>query len=150
MLFCEKKKYRNYLNPAGCSVCDKLESCKAFRKYYKKNKKEYITFVLQTIKKFPEKYTLEVVFMAERKKFVEIVDKKTGNIEKIVDLKELENLPGEEKLYLTKGKILYVVTHVIEPVLKIEMKKQRIKEEVDYQKEEKKNNAKKTPKKKKK
>ena len=88
--------------------------------------------------------------MAERKKFVEIVDKKTGNIEKIVDLKELENLPGEEKLYLTKGKILYVVTHVIEPVLKIEMKKQRIKEEVDYQKEEKKNNAKKTPKKKKK
>ncbi|MDD3052049.1 MAG: hypothetical protein PHR06_13015 [Candidatus Cloacimonetes bacterium] len=70
--------------------------------------------------------------MAEKKQFVQIVDKKSGKIERVADLKAIESLPEEEKLELTKGKMLYIVTHVIEPILKVEMVKQKIEEEISY------------------
>jgi hypothetical protein len=43
-------------------------------------------------KKFPDKYAMEVYFMAEKQTFVQIVDIATGKIEKVVSLTENESL----------------------------------------------------------
>lgn len=128
---CPKNKFR-FLTPSLCSVCEHLEKCNTFREYYKKNKKKYIEFVYETVEKFPEKYQLEVVFMSARLKFIQIVDKKTGKIEEVIESKTLEALSIEDKIALSRGKELYVVTHVIEPVVKVNMRQKRIVEPVNY------------------
>ncbi len=129
--FCPKNKFR-FLTPSLCSVCDAIEKCDSFRDYYQKNKKKYNKFVYETIEKFPEKYQLEVVFMATKQAFVQIVDKKSGKIEEVINLKSLEAMDIEKKVALTKGKELYIVTHKIEPVIKIEMKQVKISEPITY------------------
>lgn len=61
--------------------------------------------------------------MAEKQSFVQIVDLATGKIDKVVDLKEIEALSAEEKLALARSKNLFVVTHRLEPIVKVELKK---------------------------
>ena len=61
--------------------------------------------------------------MAEKASFVQIVDMTTGKIEKVVNYTEIEALSAEEKLALSRSKSLFVVTHRLEPVVKIELKK---------------------------
>ena len=123
--FCPKNRFR-FLTPSLCSVCDSIENCSSFREYYQKNKKKYNNFVYETIEKFPEKYQLEVIFMATKQVFVQIVDKKSGQIEEVINLKTLEAMDIDKKVALTKGKELYIVTHKISPVIKIEMKQKKI------------------------
>ena len=129
--FCPKNRFR-FLTPSLCSVCDSIEKCDSFREYYKKNKRKYTNFVYETIDKFPEKYQLEVTFMATKQVFVQIVDKKSGQIEEVVNLKSLEAMDIDKKVALTKGKELYIVTHKIDPVIKIEMKQKKIIEPISY------------------
>lgn len=66
--------------------------------------------------------------MAEKQTFVQIVDVTTGKIEKIVNLKEIEALSPEEKLELARNKNLFIVTHRIIPIVKVNMKKTAIEE----------------------
>ncbi len=61
--------------------------------------------------------------MAEKQTFVQIVDQATGKVERVTDLKELEALSIEDKLALARNKTLYVVSHKLEPVIKVEMRK---------------------------
>lgn len=128
---CPKNKFR-FLTPSLCSVCDSIENCNSFREYYKRNKKKFDKFVYETITKFPEKYQLEVIFMATKQVFIQIVDKKTGKIEEVVNSRTLEAMDIEKKIALTRGKELYIVTHKVEPVIKIEMKQVKISEPVSY------------------
>lgn len=128
---CPKNKFR-FLTPSLCSVCDSMEKCYSFREYYKRNKRKYNKFVYETIEKFPEKYQLEVGFMPIKQTFIQIVDKKTGKIEEVIDSKTLDALDIEKKIALTRGKELYVVTHRVEPVIKIEMKQKKIIEPISY------------------
>lgn len=128
---CPKNKFR-FLTPSLCSVCGSMEKCDSFIDFYKRNKKKYNKFVYETIEKFPEKYQLEVGFMPAKQTFIQIVDKKTGKIEEVIDSKTLEALDIEKKIALTRGKELYIVTHRVEPVIKIEMKQKKIIEPVSY------------------
>ena len=130
-LTCNKYKYR-FLTPSMCSVCPDLESCKVFPQYFIKNKRLYKNFIKETIEKFPDKYQLEVVFMATKQIFIQIVDKKTGTIESVLEKNELDALEIEDKILLTKGKELYIVTHKIEPVIRIELKPMKITEPITY------------------
>jgi hypothetical protein len=66
---------------------------------------------------------MEVHFMAEKQSFVQIVDMATGKIDRVVNLSEIEALSAEEKLALSRNKSLFVVTHRLEPIIKIELKK---------------------------
>lgn len=61
--------------------------------------------------------------MAEKQTFVQIVDQKTGMVERVADMKEIEALSTEDKLALAREKTLYVVSHKLEPVIKVEMRK---------------------------
>ncbi len=61
--------------------------------------------------------------MAEKQSFVQIVDMATGKIEKVVNLNEIEAMSAEEKLALSRNKNLFVVTHRLEPIVKVELKK---------------------------
>jgi len=71
---------------------------------------------------------MEVYFMADKQSFVQIVDLSSGKIEKIVSLSDIESLSAEEKLALARNKNLFVVTHRLEPIVKVEMKKSTINE----------------------
>jgi hypothetical protein len=75
---------------------------------------------------------MEVLFMAEKQSFVQIVDRATGNVERVADLKEIEALSVEDKLALARTKTLYVVSHKLEPVIKVEMRKVNITATVSY------------------
>ncbi len=70
--------------------------------------------------------------MAEKQSFVQIVDRATGNVERVADLKEIEALSVEDKLALARSKTLYVVSHKLEPVIKVEMRKVSITAPVSY------------------
>lgn len=61
--------------------------------------------------------------MAEKQTFVQIVDQKTGLVERVADMKEINALSVEDKLALAREKTLYVVSHKLEPVIKVEMRK---------------------------
>ena len=64
--------------------------------------------------------------MAEKHSFVQIVDMTTGKIERVVNLNEIEAMSAEEKLALSRQKSLFVVTHRLEPIVKVELKKSAI------------------------
>ena len=132
---CERKQYR-FITPSLCSVCVHLEDCDSFRDYYKRKKKDYNNFILEMITKFPNKYRKEIVFMAIKQIFIQVVDKKSGRIEEVIEKTKLDGLDIEKKIALTKGKELYIVTHKIEPIIRIEMKQKKITEEYSYTIEE--------------
>lgn len=113
-----------------------MADCGVFKAFYRDHKQEYNKFVYDTLLRFPEKYQMEVILMAEKKQFVQVVDTATGRVEKVIELDKLERLSPEDKLALTKGKQLFLVTHVIEPVVKIEMKKRLIDTEMKFHHEE--------------
>jgi hypothetical protein len=119
---CELKRYREPA-PQICAICPRIFKCKSFRAWHRLNHSDYISFILDICKKFPDKYTMEVHFMAEKQSFVQIVDMTTGKIERVVNLSEIEALSAEEKLSLSRSKSLFVVTHRLEPIVKIELKK---------------------------
>jgi hypothetical protein len=131
-LFCPKNRHARRLAISTCCICEQLADCGVFKYYYRNNQLEYEDFVYNTLLKFPEKYQLEVIFMAEKKQFEQVVDQATGRVEQVIDMERLENLDAEGKLALTKGKTLYVVTHTLEPVIKIEMRKRLIETETAY------------------
>ncbi|MDZ4121076.1 MAG: hypothetical protein U1C33_01550 [Candidatus Cloacimonadaceae bacterium] len=70
--------------------------------------------------------------MAEKKSFVQIVDIGSGKIDRIVALSDIESLSAEEKLALSRNKNLFVVTHKLEPIVKVEMKKTVIDQPVYF------------------
>jgi hypothetical protein len=100
--------------------------------FYRLNTKEYIDFALKICNKFPDKYQMEVIFMAEKQSFVQIVDTATGKVERVVDQRDLEAMSVEDKLALARTKTLYVVSHKLEPVIKVEMRKVNIEIPVSY------------------
>ncbi|MFO7660767.1 MAG: hypothetical protein R6V77_07625 [Candidatus Cloacimonadaceae bacterium] len=73
--------------------------------------------------------------MAEKQTFVQIVDQKTGLVERVADMKEIMALSVEDKLALARSKTLYVVSHKLEPVIKVEMRKVSLAESVTYKQE---------------
>ncbi|PKN74460.1 MAG: hypothetical protein CVU49_08250 [Candidatus Cloacimonetes bacterium HGW-Cloacimonetes-2] len=115
-----------------CAVCPRLKRCRVFPIWYRTHKREYLDFVSQITTKFPEKYTMEVIFMAEKQNFVQIVDNQSGKIEKIINLSEIEAMTAEEKLALSRNKSLFIVTHRLEPVVKIELKKTVVNHEIVF------------------
>lgn len=128
---CELKHHRQVAAPL-CSVCPRVAKCRSFRNWFDIYRDEYLDFVINICNKFPEKYTLEVILMAEKQTFVQIVDVSTGRIEKIVNLKEIEALTPEEKLELARNKNLFIVTHRIVPIVRVEMKKTVIEEPMQF------------------
>ncbi len=70
--------------------------------------------------------------MAEKQTFVQIVDMATGAIEKIVNLKEIEAMTPEEKLELSRNKNLFVVTHRLEPIVRVTLKRSTINEPMQF------------------
>jgi hypothetical protein len=113
-----------------------VTKCRAFKIWYQKHSKEYLDFVLDIVKKFPEKYQMEVEFMAEKQHFVQIVDMDSGTIERIVNLKEIDAMSPEEKLALSKNKNLFVVTHRLQPIVKVELKKTLISAPIQFENSE--------------
>jgi len=129
--FCEIKRNREPA-PQLCAVCPRIIKCKSFRSCNKLYHQEYLNFVVDITKKFPDKYAMEVYFMAEKQTFVQIVDIATGKIEKVVSLTEIESLSAEDKLTLSRNKTLFIVTHRIEPIVKIELKKSVINAPIQF------------------
>lgn len=129
--FCELKRNREPA-PQLCAVCPRILKCKSFRAWYKFYHQEYLNFVVDITKKFPDKYAMEVYFMAEKQTFVQIVDITTGKIDKVVSLTEIESLSAEDKLALSRDKTLFIVTHRIEPIVKIELKKTVISAPIQF------------------
>ena len=70
--------------------------------------------------------------MPEKQTFVQIVDMATGKIEKVVSLTEIEALSAEDKLALSRNKNLFIVTHRLEPIVKIELKKTVISAPIQF------------------
>ena len=122
---CELKRHKQ-IAPPLCSVCPRLLKCRSFHAWYRLHRGEYLDFVLDICRKFPDKYTMEVYFMPEKQTFVQIVDLNSGTIDRIVNLKEIEALTPEEKLELSRNKNLFIVTHRLEPIVKVELKKSAI------------------------
>jgi len=122
---CELKRYREPAPPL-CAVCPRILKCKSFRAWFKSHTQEYLNFVTDVCHKFPDKYKMEVYFMAEKQSFVQIVDISTGKIERVVNLADIEALSAEEKLALARNKSLFVVTHRLEPIVKVELRKSTI------------------------
>ena len=79
---------------------------------------------------------MEVFFMAEKRTYIQIVDAQSGRIEKIVDFADLDAMSTEDKLALSRGKQLFIVTYRLEPIVKVEMKKTAISEPISFDKEE--------------
>ena len=128
---CEIKRHRQ-VSPPLCAVCHRVAKCRSFRIWYHQNKDAYLNFVTDICKKFPEKYTMEVSFMAEKQTFVQIVDMTTGMIEKIVNLDEIEAMTPEEKLALSRNKNLFIVSHRLEPIVKVTMKRSVVTESIQF------------------
>ena len=70
--------------------------------------------------------------MAEKQAFVQIVDRTTGKIEKVENLADIEALSAEEKLALARNKSLFVITHRLEPIVKVELKKTMINSPLNF------------------
>lgn len=70
--------------------------------------------------------------MAEKQSFVQIVDMASGKIDRIVNLKEIEAMSAEEKLALARNKNLFVVTHRLEPIVKVELRKSVISQPLKF------------------
>lgn len=70
--------------------------------------------------------------MTEKQSFVQIVDNSTGKIEKVVNLNEIEAMTAEDKLALSRNKSLFVVTHRLEPIVKVELKKTVISSPIQF------------------
>lgn len=132
---CELKRHRQVAPPL-CAVCRRVTKCRAFRIWYQLNRNEYLDFVIDICKKFPDKYIMEVSFMAEKQTFVQIVDMATGAIERIVNLKEIDAMTPEEKLELSRNKNLFIVTHRLEPIVRVELKKSVISEPLQFAEKE--------------
>ncbi len=73
--------------------------------------------------------------MAEKRTYIQIVDAKSGKIEKIVDYTDIDAMSTEDKLALSRGKQLFIVTHRLEPIVKVEMKKTAISEPASFEQE---------------
>nr|MDK2850203.1 hypothetical protein [Candidatus Cloacimonadota bacterium] len=71
--------------------------------------------------------------MAEKQQFVQIVDVQTGKIERIINLKEIDAMSLEEKLELSKHKNLFIVTHRMQPIVKVELKKTVINSPMQFE-----------------
>ncbi|MCD8479800.1 MAG: hypothetical protein LRZ88_05965 [Candidatus Cloacimonetes bacterium] len=119
---CELKRHRQ-IAPELCAVCPRILKCRAFRAWHSIFHQDYYDFVLDIVEKFPDKYEMEVHFMAEKQSFVQIVDMASGKIDRIVNLKEIDAMSAEEKLALSRNKNLFVVTHRLEPIVKVELKR---------------------------
>jgi hypothetical protein len=128
---CEIKRQR-LVAPALCAVCPRIHRCRSFRAWYQRHKREYVNFVVDIVNRFPEKYEMEVIFMAEKQQYVQIVDTATGAIERITTMTELNAMSVEEKLALSKDKSLYLVTHRIEPIVKVTLKRHMIASKMDF------------------
>ena len=131
LLTCELKRHRQ-ITPSLCSVCPRIQKCRAFRIWYRQNSREYLDFVTEICRKFPDKYSMEVSFMAEKQTFVQIVDMATGKIDRIVNLSEIAAMTAEEKLALSRNKNLFIVTHRLEPIVKVELKRSVISEPLQF------------------
>ncbi len=70
--------------------------------------------------------------MAEKQQFVQIVDMTSGKIERIVNLKEIDAMSAEDKLALSREKNLFIVTHRIQPIVRVEMKKSVIESPMQF------------------
>jgi hypothetical protein len=132
---CELKRYRE-VSPPTCSVCPRILKCRAFAQWHRTRKKEYLDFVIGICEKFPDKYIMEVSFMAEKQTFVQIVDMATGAIERITNLSEIDAMTAEEKLALSRNKNLFIVTHRLEPIVRVELKKSVINEPMRFTQQE--------------
>lgn len=128
---CEIKRHRQ-IAPELCAVCPRVAKCKAFRVWHQTHNQEYLDFVLDIINRFPEKYQMEVQFMNEKQHFVQIVDMETGKIERIANLKEIDAMSPEEKLALSKNKSLFVVTHRLQPIVKVTLKRSVITKPMQF------------------
>ena len=115
-----------------CAVCHRVAKCRSFRIWYHQNRDVYLDFVTDICNKFPEKYIMEVSFMAEKQTFVQIVDMETGIIDKIVNLKEIEAMTPEEKLALARNKNLFIVSHRLEPIVRVTMKRSMVTEPMQF------------------
>ncbi|MCB5271362.1 MAG: hypothetical protein LHW56_05915 [Candidatus Cloacimonetes bacterium] len=70
--------------------------------------------------------------MNEKQHFVQIVDMETGKIERIANLKEIDAMSPEDKLALSKNKSLFVVTHRLQPIVKVTLKKSVITKPMQF------------------
>ena len=128
---CELKRHKR-IEPALCAVCSRIGRCRIFPVWHRLNREAYLDFVLGICTKFPEKYVLEVIFMAEKQNYVQIVDNLTGKIERVINLAEIEAMSAEEKLALSRAKSLFIVTHRLEPIVKVELKKTVVNHEISF------------------
>ncbi|MBW6514158.1 MAG: hypothetical protein K0B87_05320 [Candidatus Syntrophosphaera sp.] len=128
---CELKRHRQ-IAPPLCAVCPRILKCRSFRIWHRLNRSEYLDFVIDICRKFPDKYIMEVSFMAEKQTFVQIVDMATGKIDRIVNLDDINAMTPEEKLELSRNKNLFIVTHRLEPIVRVELKRTMISEPVQF------------------
>jgi len=128
---CEIKRHR-LVAPALCAVCPRIHRCRSFRAWYQGHKREYVDFVVDIVKKFPEKYEMEVIFMAEKQQYIQIVDTATGAIERITTMTEINAMSVEDKLALSKDKTLFMVTHRIEPIVTVTLKRHAITSKMEF------------------
>jgi hypothetical protein len=91
-----------------------------------------VDFVIDIVRKFPDKYQMEVSFMAEKQQFCP--DRGHGHRRHRARHHPLRNRihEREEKLALSRNKNLFVVTHRLEPIVKVELRKHVINEPMQF------------------
>ncbi len=122
------KRCQNELMPMrieACSICMSKFSCGRFRKWYQRNRDDYIKFVTIQVAKHPEKYEIGVVFMSTRVPKTYLIvegDKITGEMSEtdIKDTKKIGKIP--------KKAILRETTQwQYEPIITVKLKKNKAK-----------------------
>jgi len=73
--------------------------------------------------------------MAEKSTFIQIVDRESGRIQRVIEQNVLDAYSTEEKLALSRSKDLYVITHRLEPIVKVELRKTVISQPMTFVKE---------------
>ncbi len=70
--------------------------------------------------------------MAEKQHFVQIVDNETGKVDRVANLNEIKAMSPEEQLELSRHKQLFIVSHKIEPIVKVTLKRTVITAPIEF------------------
>lgn len=68
----------------------------------------------------------------KRKQYVQIVDNASGMIDRVVDMDELEAMSPEDKIALSREKSLFIVSHKLETIVRVSMRRTPITEPITF------------------
>ena len=119
-MICKHQTQGQIFNIAPCTICQSIRKCRQFRIWYKQNRNKYIRFVIQHIKKFPEKYEIGVNFIMTQKKEPHIIIVEGSSVKSMKKV-DFQKLPPEE-LIKYAGKEFPIATRSVEVIVQVKLK----------------------------